>query len=69
MKKYYDKKRLEGPDLKEENKVQLLYKNFKSMRLSKKLDHVKLGSFKIAAKILKVIYRLNLPAKMKIYPI
>jgi len=47
--------------------VWLLYKNFKLRRLSKKLDHVKIGPFKIVAKILEVIYRLDLPAKIKIY--
>ena len=56
MKKYYDKKRSEGLALKEGDKVWLLYKNFKSRRLSKKLDHEKLGPFKIVEKILKVIY-------------
>jgi len=30
MKKYYDAKRSKGPDLKEGDKVWLLYKNFKS---------------------------------------
>jgi len=30
MKRYYDAKRSEGPDLKEGDKVWLLYKNFKS---------------------------------------
>jgi len=30
MKKYYNTKRSEGPDLKEGDKVWLLYKNFKS---------------------------------------
>jgi len=29
MRKYYDLKKSEGPDLKEGNKVWLLYKNFK----------------------------------------
>jgi hypothetical protein len=33
------------------------------------LDHVRLGPFKIAAKISEVTYRLDLLAKMKIYPI
>ena len=33
------------------------------------MDYVRLGLFRIAAKILKVTYRLNLPIKMKIYPI
>ena len=31
------------------------------------LDYVRLGPFKIAAKISEITYRLNLPAKMKIY--
>jgi len=48
--------------------VWLLYKNFKLRQLSKKLDYVKIRLFKIVEKILEVIYRLNLPAKMKIYP-
>jgi len=67
MKKYYNFKKFEGLDLKEENKVWLLYKNFKSRRLSKKLDYVKIKLFKIVIKILEVIYRLNLLVKIKIY--
>jgi len=67
MKKYYNLKKSEGLDLKEGNKVWLLYKNFKSRQLSKKLNHVKIGLFKIKVKILEVIYRLNLLKKMKIY--
>jgi len=47
--------------------VWLLYKNFKLRRLSKKLDHVKIGLFKIIVKISEVIYRLDLLAKIKIY--
>jgi len=47
--------------------VWLLYKNFKLRRLSKKLDYVKIRLFKIVAKILEVIYRLDLLVKMKIY--
>jgi len=67
MKRYYKKKRLEGLDLKEGNKVWLLYKIFKSRQLSKKLDYVKLGLFRIATKILEVMYKLDLPVKIKIY--
>ena len=40
IKKYYNQKRSKGPDLKEGDKVQLLYKNFKSRHLSKKLDYL-----------------------------
>ena len=56
-----------GLDLKEGDKVQLLYKNFKTRQLSKKLDYMKLGLFKFIAKILEVIYWLDLLAKIKIY--
>jgi len=67
MRKYYNLKKFKGLDLKEGDKVWLLYKNFKLRWLSKKLNHVKIGLFKIAAKISEVIYRLDLPAKIKIY--
>jgi len=33
------------------------------------LDYVKIGLFKIIEKILKIIYRLDLPVKIKIYPV
>jgi len=67
MRKYYNLKKSEGLDLKEEDKVWLLYKNFKLRQLSKKLDYVKIGPFKIVEKILEVIYKLDLPVKIKIY--
>ena len=53
----------------EGDKVQLLYKIFISRRLSKKLDYVRLGLFKIVVKVLEVTYKLNLLARIKIYPI
>ena len=67
MRKYYNLKKFEGLDLKKGDKVWLLHKNFKLRRLSKKLDYVKIGLFKIAKKILEVIYKFDLPAKIKIY--
>jgi len=67
MKIYYNKKRSEGSDLKEEDKVWLLHKNFKNWQLSKKLNHIKLKLFKILIKISNLIYKLDLPVKMKIY--
>src|SRR6266702_2932654 len=69
IKKYYNKKRSKGLALKEGDKVWLLYKNFKSRQLSKKLDYMKLGLFKIAERILEVIYWLDLLTKIKIYPV
>jgi len=67
IRKYYNLKKSKGLDLKEGDKVWLLYKNFKLRQLSKKLDYIKIGLFKIVVKILEVIYRLNLLVKMKIY--
>jgi len=67
IRKYYNLKKSKGLDLKEGNKVWLLYKNFKLRRLSKKLDYIKIGLFKIAEKISEVIYRLDLLVKIKIY--
>jgi len=49
--------------------VWLLYRNFKLRQLSKKLDYVKIGLFKIIEKISEVIYRLDLLVKIKIYPV
>ena len=40
---------------------------FKSQRISKKLDYIKMGLFKIINKVIEVIYRLNLRLKIKIY--
>ena len=63
------KKVFKGLDLKEKDKVYLLIKNFKSKWLSKKLNYIKIGLFKIINKVTGVIYRLDLLLKIKIYPI
>ena len=47
----------------------LLHKNFKNWQLSKKLNHVKLGPFRIKEKISNLTYKLDLPTKMKIYSV
>jgi len=67
MRKYYNFKKSKGLDLKEGDKVWLLYKNFKLRQLSKKLNYIKIGLFKIVERILEVIYKLNLLVKIKIY--
>ena len=69
MKRYYNLKVSEGLNLKGGDKVWLLYKNILSRQPSKKLDYVKLGLFKIKKKITEVNYKLNLLAKIKIYPV
>src|SRR6266568_303905 len=67
IKRYYNKKRSKGLALKGGDKVWLLYKNFKSRQLSKKLDYIKLGLFEILKKVIKIIFKLDLPARMKVY--
>ena len=58
-----------GPELKEGDKVYLLRKNVKTKRPSDKLDHKKLGPFKIDKKIGSVNYKLKLPKTMEIHPV
>ena len=43
-------------------------KNLKSKRPSSKLDHVRIGPFKVEKQTSKVNYRLKLPAKAQIHP-
>ena len=69
IKRYYNQKVSEGLDLKKGDKVYLLTKNFKSKRFSKKLNHIKIGLFKIINKVTEVIYRLDLLLKIKIHPV
>ena len=51
MKKYYDTKRIKGLSLEERDIVYLIRKNFKTKRLSDKLDYQKLGLFKISKRV------------------
>jgi hypothetical protein len=64
-----NKKRSGGPDLKEGDLVYLSRKNIKTRRPSTKLDHTKLGPFKVLKKQGPVTYRLELPADMRIHPV
>jgi hypothetical protein len=67
MTKYANRKRLEGPTLKGGDKVYLLQRNIKSDKLTKKLDAVKLGPFKILRQKGPVNYELELPKRMRIH--
>ena len=69
MTEYANRKRLEGPTLKGGDKVYLLRRNIKSDKPTKKLDAVKLGPFKILRKKGLVNYELELPKRMRIYPV
>ena len=62
-KKYADRKRLSSP-FKVGEQVWLLAKNIKTTRPSKKLDHKRLGPFKIIEKIGEEAWRLQLPLSL-----
>jgi len=49
--------------------VYLLRKNIKTKRPSNKLDHTKLGPFRIEKKLGPVTYRLEMPEGMRIHPV
>jgi hypothetical protein len=66
---YTNKKRLEGPWLKKENKVYLLQQNIQTTRPSNKLDYKKLGPFVIDQVLKPVNYKLQLPDYIQIYPV
>ena len=66
---YANKKRIGGPTLKKGDKVYLLRRNIKTTRPSSKLDHKKLGPFKIKMEKGPVNYELDLPNSMKIHPV
>ena len=64
-----NKKRSKGPDLKEGGMVYLLRRNIKTKQPSDKLDHTKLGPFKINKKLGPVIYKLEMPDNMRIHSV
>ena len=66
---YYNSKRLEGPRLREGDQVYLLRRNIKTARLSDKLDHRKLGPFKIIRNIKDISFELQLSLIIRIYPV
>ena len=57
------------PTLKKGDKVYLLRRNIKTKRPSNKLDHKKLGPFKIKKVLGPVNYQLSLLKTMNIYPV
>ena len=67
--KQANKKRSEGPDLQEGEMVYLRRKNIKTTKTSEKLDHVKLGPYKIKEKKGPVTFELELPDTTKIHPV
>jgi len=64
-----NKKRSEGPDFQEGEKVYIRRKNIKTQRPSDKLDHTKIGPYKIKKKLGPVTFEVELPTGMNIYPV
>lgn len=64
-----NKKRIEGPILKEGDKVYLWRRNIKTKRQNSKLDFLKLGPFKVKSVKGPVNYELQLPKAMRIHPV
>jgi hypothetical protein len=56
-----------GPDFEKGEKVYLLHRNIKIKQPSIKLNHQKLGPFKIKEQLGPVGYKLKLPKSMKIH--
>ena len=69
MKLFADRKRIEGPILKEGDKTYLLRRNIKTTRSSNKLDHTKLRPFQVRKVKSDVNYELDLPKKMRIHSV
>ena len=67
IKKLVNKKRKLGPQLKKGDKAYLLIKNLKGIRLSKKLDYIKVGPFLVIRNKGPVNYKLQLLPDAKIY--
>ena len=66
---YVNKKRNKDFTFKERNKVYLLRRNIKTKKLSNKLNHIKLESFRILETKKAVNFKLNLLIFMQIHSI
>jgi hypothetical protein len=66
---YYNRYCNIKPTLKKKDKVYLIQRNIQTKQPSTKLDHKKLGLFKIKRVIGLVNYKLVLPKTINIYPV
>jgi hypothetical protein len=66
---YYNKKRLERPRFREGNKVYLVRRNIRIIRLSDKLNYRKFKLFKIIRYVKGTSFKLQLLLTIKIHPV
>ncbi|QRW23764.1 Transposon Tf2-7 polyprotein [Rhizoctonia solani] len=66
---YYDLNRREATKLEVGDKVYLSSANIKTSRPSHKLEHKRLGPYKVLEKIGRNSYKLDLPKSMKVHPV
>jgi hypothetical protein len=64
-----NKKRSEGPDFQEGEMVYINTKNIKTQRPNKKLDHTRMGPYKIKKMLGPVSYEIQLPEGMNIHSV
>ena len=64
---YYNKKRNKDIIFKKGNKVYLLRRNIKTIKPNSKLNHIKIGPFKILRNIKGVSFKLDLLNIIRIY--
>jgi len=69
MRKYYDRRHEDAPQIREGQKVYLLRKNLKSKRPCEKLDFKKLGAFRVLEQTGPVNFKLQLPKGTNVYPV
>ena len=69
MKKYYDRKAIEQPDLKVGDQVMLNAKNIRTKRPSKKLSPKLYGPFKILEQRGNRAFKLEISPRWKIHPV
>ena len=69
MELYTNSKRKKKAQLKRKDKIYLLRKNLKNLRLSKKLDYKKISLFVIKRKKGEINYKLELLKESNIYPV
>jgi hypothetical protein len=66
---YYNKTRLGGSRLREGDLIYLLRQNIKIIKSSDKLDHKKIGPFKVKRNIKNINFKFHLLITMRIHPV